>query len=108
MRSIGFISCSFEEVVAFFFGEEIADVAGGFPELVAGAGSGFSDQCLEFGECHFDPLAGRRLPAIAVRRVEVGRIGGEEEQSCACGPDGIPEGGGLVAAEVVEVRRNRK
>ena len=28
--------------------------------------------------------------------------GGEEDQPCACGPDGIPDGWALVAAKVVE------
>jgi hypothetical protein len=31
LRLIGFISCSLEEVVAFLFGEEVADLADGQP-----------------------------------------------------------------------------
>ena len=50
LRSIGLISCRFEEVVALFFLEEVADLADGFPELVVGSGCGFSDQGLELGE----------------------------------------------------------
>ena len=37
-----------------------------------------------------------------LNRVEVRRIGREEEKMRACGPDGAADGGGLVAAEVVE------
>ena len=54
LRSIGFISCGFEEVVALFVLEEIADLADSLPELVIGSCSGFPDHCLEFGECHLD------------------------------------------------------
>jgi hypothetical protein len=34
LRSIGFVSCGFEEIVAFFFLEEGADVTDRLPELV--------------------------------------------------------------------------
>ena len=54
MRSIGFISCSFEEVVAFFVLEDVADGSDGLPELVIGSGGGLSDQGLDLGECHLD------------------------------------------------------
>ena len=43
-HSFGFIPCSFEEFVALFFLEDVADVADGFPELVAGPGCGFSER----------------------------------------------------------------
>ena len=67
LRSIGFISCCFEEVVALFFLEEVADVAEGFPELIVGPGCGFSDQGLEFGECHLE-------------RVEIGGVWRQEQE----------------------------
>jgi hypothetical protein len=54
LRSIGFVSSSFEELVALLFGEEIADVSDGLLELVVGPGCGFSDQGFELGECHLD------------------------------------------------------
>ena len=36
LRSFGFISCGFEEVVAFFFLEEVADLADGlsYPPII--------------------------------------------------------------------------
>ena len=43
MRSFGFISCRFADVMAFFFLEKVADLADGFPRRVAGAGSGLSE-----------------------------------------------------------------
>ena len=95
MRSIGFISCCFEEVVALFFLEEVADVADGFPELVVGPGCGFSDQGLQFGERHLDG-------------VEVGGVWRQEQEPRT---DVFQDGGGLRAAvggEVVQVRRIRK
>ena len=54
LRSISLISCSFEEVIAFFLIEDVADVYDGFPELIAGPGRGCSDQCLELGEGQLD------------------------------------------------------
>ena len=44
LRSIGFMSCGFEEVVAFFVPEEVADVSDRLPELVIGSGGRLSDQ----------------------------------------------------------------
>ena len=108
LLSIGFVSCSFEEVVALFFLEDVADVADGFPELVVGSGCGFSDQGLEFGEGHLDSLAGRRLHAIAVRRVEVRAVGRQEQEPRA---DVFQDGCGFrafVSGEIVQVRRIRK
>ena len=43
LLSIGFISGGFDQVVAFFFGEEVADLADRLPELVAGPGCGLSE-----------------------------------------------------------------
>jgi hypothetical protein len=43
LRSFGFRDCRFAEVVAFFFLEKVADLANGFPDLVAGSGSGLSE-----------------------------------------------------------------
>lgn len=82
LRSFGFISCGFEEVVAFFFGEEVADLSDRLPELVVGSGSGLSDQGLELGECHLD-------------RVEIGAVGRQEEEPRA---DVFQDRGGLWAA----------
>jgi len=83
------MSCCFEEVVALFFLEEVADVADGFPELIVGPGCGFSDQGLEFGECHLD-------------RVEIGGVWRQEQEPRA---DVLQDGGGLwapVGGEVVQ------
>ncbi|HQU68991.1 MAG TPA: hypothetical protein PLI43_12450 [Albidovulum sp.] len=44
LRLIGSLSCRFEEVVAFFIGEMIADVADRLPKLIVGSGGSFSDQ----------------------------------------------------------------
>jgi hypothetical protein len=46
LRSVGFISRSFEEVVAFFLLEEIADGSDSLPELVVCSGGRLSDQGL--------------------------------------------------------------
>ena len=72
MRSIGLISCGFEEIVAFFFGKEVADVADRLPELVTGPGCGFADQGFELGECHLDRIAigGASLVAPLVRAAD--------------------------------------
>ena len=43
MRSFGFRPCRFDDVMAFFFLEKVADLADGFPRRVAGAGSGLSE-----------------------------------------------------------------
>ncbi len=43
LRSIGFITRSLEEVVAFFLLEEVADASDGLPELVVCSGSGLSE-----------------------------------------------------------------
>ncbi len=43
MRSFGFTSCRFDDVMALFFLEKVADLADGFPERVIGAGSGLSE-----------------------------------------------------------------
>jgi len=40
---MGLISCGPEEVVLFLLGEEIADVADGLSEGVAGSGGGFAE-----------------------------------------------------------------
>jgi hypothetical protein len=45
---------------------------------------GFSEQVLELGEDLLD-------------RVQVGRVGREEQQSCTGGADGLADGGPLVA-----------
>ena len=47
------------------------------------------NRCLSFGEDLFD-------------RIEVGAVGWQEQKVCPSGPDGGPDGGLLVAGEVVE------
>ena len=61
-------------VPAFLRAEHFADFADGIEELGKAAGSDAPEVGFELGERLFDPLAGRRLPAIAVRRVQVGRV----------------------------------
>ena len=55
MRSLGFIASGLEEVVAFFVGEEIADVTDGAPEVVVSACGGASDKSLELGPVRSQP-----------------------------------------------------
>jgi hypothetical protein len=43
LRSFGFTSCGFAEVMAFFFLEKVADLADGFPRRVTDAGSSLSE-----------------------------------------------------------------
>ena len=59
LRLIGFIPGGFEEIVAFVFCEEVADIADSLPQFIIGPGSGSSDQGLQFGEGHFDGGEGR-------------------------------------------------
>ena len=54
LRLIDSISCGFEDVEAFFTGEEIADVTDSGPEGVVSAGGSLSDQRLELRECHLN------------------------------------------------------
>ncbi|WP_426037586.1 hypothetical protein [Cypionkella sp. TWP1-2-1b2] len=42
-RLIGSVSYRFEEVVAFFVGEQIADVTDRLPKLIVGSGGSFSE-----------------------------------------------------------------
>ena len=65
------------------------------PDGLLGALCGLSQEVFEFGEGLLDG-------------VEVWGVGGAEEQPRARGPDGLADCGGLVAPEVIEVRRNRK
>jgi hypothetical protein len=53
-RSIGFIACCPEEVVAFFVGEQIAYATDCLPELIVGPGRGLSEQRLELRERHLN------------------------------------------------------
>lgn len=50
---------------------------------------GLAQQMFEFGEDLFD-------------RIEIGTVGRQEQEACAAGPDGGPDGGFFVAGEVVE------
>jgi len=88
-RLIGFVSGGFEEVVAFFVGEEVADMADGLPEFLVGSGGGLSDERLELREGHFD-------------RVEVGAVWRQEEEPRADVAHGFGRAGALVARQVVE------
>ena len=72
--------------------EEGADFA---PDRVLASLGGLSQQVFEFDEYLLD-------------QVQIERIGRQEEQFRACRPDGAAYGGGLVAAEVVQVRRIRQ
>ena len=72
LRSIGLISCGFEEIVAIFFGEEVADVADRLPELVMGPDCGFADLSLEFCEYEDANAMGSREHPVDLDRVEVG------------------------------------
>ena len=72
MRSIGFISSSLEEVVAFLIREEFTDVTDGAPEIVIGPRSRSPDEGLEFGECHFD---GIKIGAVGVGGIRKGPSG---------------------------------
>ena len=89
LRSIGFISCSFEEVVAFFLLEEVADASNGLPELVVCSGSGLSDQGFDLGECHLDGV----------------QVGGVRRQEQEPGANVFQDRGGLrtsVGSKVVQ------
>ena len=72
--------------------EEGADLA---PDGFLAALGGLAEQVFELCEDLFDG-------------VEVGRVWGKEEQPCPGAPDGGADGGSLVAAEVVQMRRIRK
>lgn len=82
MRAFGFISCGFEEGVAFLIRAEVANLAGSFPKLVTGSGSGLADQGLELGKWHLDGI-------------EVWTAGRQEQEPCA---DVFQDRGGLRAA----------
>ena len=86
-------------------GEQVADFA---PQGFFGTFGGFTEQVFEFGKDLLDPLAGRRLHAIAVRRVQVGAVGRQEPKPCARRPNSLADSGSLLAAEVVQMRRIRK
>src|SRR6056297_433291 len=88
-RLIGSVPCRFEEVVAFFVGEEVAHMADGLPEFWVGSGSSLSDQRLELREGHFD-------------RVQVGAVGRQEQEPRADIAHGFGRTGALVARLVVE------
>jgi len=64
-------------------------VADACPGALDGSFGCFSQQMFELGEDLFD-------------RVEIGAIGRQEEQPCACGPDRGTNGSALVAAEIIQ------
>lgn len=56
LRSIGFISCGLEKVLAFLVSEKITDMSDGLPQIIIYPCDGPSDQGLEFCEGHFDGI----------------------------------------------------
>jgi hypothetical protein len=62
--------------------------ADGLPEGINGARLDFSEQCFEFGEHLFN-------------RIEIRRVGGQEQEPRACIADHAPDAITLVAVEVV-------
>ena len=82
-------------VPAFLRAEHIADFADGFEELGKAAGANASQVSLELGERLFD-------------RVQVGRVGRQEEKPAPGLAHGFPGLGVVMGGEVVEVRRIRK
>ena len=78
------ISCVFEVVGAFGWGEGVEEGADGSPGLVDCPGVGLAQQSLHFGEGLFD-------------WIEVWRVGGEEEELGFGGSDGGANGAALMA-----------
>lgn len=66
--------------------EQVADTP---PSGLLGSFSGLAQEVFELGKDLFD-------------RVEVGAVGRQEQEPRSSGPDGCPDGGLLVAGEVVE------
>ncbi len=64
------------------------DCADALPACFDGSFLGLSQHVLEFGEDLFD-------------RVQVRTVGWQDEEPCACSPDGCSDGFCLVAAEIV-------
>jgi len=56
LRSIGFIACGLEEIVAFLIGEKITDVTDGAPEVIVGPRGGPSDKSVELGKGRNRPI----------------------------------------------------
>ena len=88
-RSCESIPCGLEVVCAFFWGEEIADLADGVPEFVDGAHGHGAQVRLEFGEGHFD-------------RIEVGAVGRQKHKPSASLADGLFGRGAFVGGQVVQ------
>src|SRR3954462_13223345 len=72
----GRLSCSLEVVPAFLWLEEIADVAEGSPERLDGSGFGLAQVGLDLGEGLLD-------------RIEIGGIGGQEQEPSASLPQAL-------------------
>src|ERR1700735_5078930 len=89
-RSFESISCGFEVVCTFLWGEEIADLADGLPEFVDGAHGHGAQMRLEFGEAHFDGI-------------EVGAVGGQKDEPSAPLADGLLGGRAFVGGQVVKM-----
>jgi hypothetical protein len=85
------ISCRFDEVPAFGYGEQIADFTERLCDGVEASGGWLCEQRLELGECHFN-------------RIEIGTVGW---QPCAFCPDQFFGSLALVERDIVEVRRAR-
>lgn len=86
---IDFLPCGSEEVVAFLLGKQVADLADGLPQIVAGAGGGSADQGLELGERYFD-------------RVWVEAVWEKKEEPRADGLHGLGRVGAFVRRQIVE------
>ena len=82
-------------VPAFLRAEHFADFADGCEELGKAAGSDAPEVGFELGERLFD-------------RVQIGRVGWQEEKPAPGLAHGFPGLGVVMGGEVVEVRRIRK
>lgn len=83
------IAGSFEEVSTFGDREETDDIAEGLSNGIEASGCSFAQQSFEFGKGHFD-------------WIEIGRIGGQEEEPGAFRFDQLISPVAFVEADVVE------
>src|SRR3984885_2885261 len=77
-----------EVVLAFFWAEQIADLSDSFPESVDGSDGLGAQMGLELGEGHFD-------------WIEIWTIGGQEQDPCAPGANGLVSGRAFMGRQVV-------
>lgn len=78
-----------EEVSAFCWSDELADISDASPERVEGCGGDASELGLELGEGHFD-------------RVEIGTVGRQEEEPGASFGQALGRTVALMDREIVE------